>query len=54
MAPIGLFLGFLFIILSLERIRLYTMELRLPTFAHVEQVIRETHAGKWPYDDLLV
>ncbi len=40
--------------ITLERIRLYAKELRLPTFAHAEQVIREAHTGKWPYEELLV
>jgi DNA replication protein DnaC len=38
----------------LERVRLYAKELRLPTFAHSEQLIREARTNQWSYEEFLV
>lgn len=39
---------------TLERVRLYAKQLRLPTFAQAEQLIREARTGQWPYEEFLV
>ncbi len=39
---------------TLERVRLYAKQLRLPTFANAEQLIREARTNQWPYEEFLV
>lgn len=39
---------------TLERIRLYAKQLRLPTFARIDQIIREAHSNQWPYEEFLI
>lgn len=39
---------------TLERVRLYAKQLRLPTFAHADQLIREARTNQWPYEEFLV
>lgn len=38
---------------AIERIRLYAKQLKLPTIAHPEQLLREAHAGQWSYEEFL-
>lgn len=39
---------------TLERVRLYAKQLRLPTFANPEQLIREARTNQCPYEEFLV
>jgi DNA replication protein DnaC len=39
---------------TLERVRLYAKQLRLPTFADAEQLIRDARANQWAYEEFLV
>jgi DNA replication protein DnaC len=39
---------------TLERVRLYAKQLRLPTFAQAEQIIREARTNQWPYEEFLI
>ena len=38
---------------AIERIRLYAKQLKLPTVAHPEQLLREAHASQWSYEEFL-
>lgn len=39
---------------AIERIRIYAKQLKLPTFAHPEQLLREARTNKWSYEELLI
>jgi DNA replication protein DnaC len=39
---------------TIERIRLYAKQLKLPTVAHPEQLLREALANQWSYEEFLV
>ena len=39
---------------TVELIRLYSKQLKLPTIAHPEQLLRESLANHWSYEELLV
>ena len=38
---------------AIKRIRLYAKQLKLPTVAHPEQLLREAHASQWSYEEIL-
>lgn len=38
---------------TIGRIRLYAKQLRLPTVAHPEQLLREARANQWSYEEFL-
>ena len=38
---------------AIERLRLYARQLKLPTVAHPEQLLREAHASQWSYEEFL-
>jgi DNA replication protein DnaC len=39
---------------ALERIRLYARELRLPTLAHADQIVRDAQTNQWSYEEFLL
>ncbi len=39
---------------TIERIGLYAKQLKLPTVAHPEQLLREALANQWSYEEFLV
>jgi hypothetical protein len=39
---------------TVELIRLYAKQLKLPTIAHPEQLLREALANHWSYEEFLV
>ena len=39
---------------TVELIRLYAKQLKLPTIAHPEQLLREALANHWNYEEFLV
>jgi len=38
---------------ALQKVRLYARELRLPTLAQAEAIVRDAQANQWAYEEFL-